>query len=76
MLIQNWEVTSDSITLYLAHKLKLKECYLIKDVDGIIVNDKGKEKIIREMNTSDYLILKNSNMMKIKMSDANKFKKS
>ena len=75
-LPHNWEVTSDSITLYLTHKLKLKECYLIKDVDGIIVNEKGQKKVIKEMTTSDYIKFKNSNSLEIKMFGASKFKKS
>ncbi len=35
LLPHSWNVTSDSITLYIAHKLGLSECFLIKDVDGI-----------------------------------------
>ena len=75
-LPHNWEVTSDSITLYLAYKFKLKECYLIKDVDGIMTIEKGQEKVIREMNTSDYTKFKNSNRLEIKMVGTSQFKKS
>jgi len=31
----SWNVTSDSITLYVTYKLGLTECFLIKDIDGI-----------------------------------------
>ncbi|MFX1497542.1 MAG: hypothetical protein ACFFBH_08450 [Promethearchaeota archaeon] len=47
-LPHSWDVTSDSITLYLAHKLNLEECFLIKDVDGIIdIN----QSVIKELST-------------------------
>ncbi len=75
-LPHNWDVTSDSITLYLAYKLKLKECYLIKDVDSIMINEKGQEKAIKEMTTSDYIKFKNSNRLESEMFGASKFKKS
>lgn len=75
-LPHSWEVTSDSITLYLADKLKLKECYLIKDVDGIIVNENSQEKVIMEMTTSDYIKFKNTNKIEIKNVGANELKKS
>ena len=75
-LPHSWEVTSDSITLYLAHKLKFKECYLIKDVDGIMIDEKGQEEVLKEMTTSDYVKLKNSNRLELVRLDANKFKKS
>ena len=35
-LPHNWNVTSDSIALYIAYKLGVKECFLIKNVDGIL----------------------------------------
>jgi len=75
-LPHNWEVTSDSITLYLAYKLKLKECYLIKDIDGIMINENGQEELIKEMTTSDYLKYKNSNRLESMTFGTNKFKKS
>jgi len=62
-LPHNWDVTSDSITLHLANNLELRECYLIKNVDGIIVNENGQEKVVKEMTTSDYIKLKNNNMI-------------
>ena len=75
-LPHNWEVTSDSITLYLAYKLKLKECYLIKDIDGIMINENGQEELIKEMTTSDYIKYKNSNRLESMTFGTNKFKKS
>ena len=52
VLPHSWEVTSDSITLFLAYKLKLDVCYLIKDVDGIFLKDKAFP--ITEISTKDY----------------------
>lgn len=45
----SWDVTSDSISLFIAKKLGLNECYLIKDVDGILDN---KNQVIKEISTS------------------------
>lgn len=56
-LPHNWEVTSDSITLYLAYKFKIENCFLIKNVDGIIVND---DKIVKDLTTKEYIALKES----------------
>jgi aspartokinase-like uncharacterized kinase len=75
-LPHDWEVTSDSITLYLAHRLELKECYLIKDVDGIMIHEKGQEKVIQEMTTSDYITFKNSKRLESTTFVTSKFKKS
>jgi len=51
-LPHRWEVTSDSITLHLACKLNLKECFLIKDVDGIYIKDQSD--VIQEISTKEY----------------------
>ena len=75
-LPHSWEVTSDSITLYLADKLELKECYLIKDIDGIIVNENGQERIIMEMTTSEYKKFKNMNKIEIKNVNPSELKKT
>lgn len=56
-LPHSWSVTSDSITLYFAHQLGLKDCFLIKDIDGIISN---KNEILRDLTTSEYKNLKNT----------------
>ena len=50
-LPHSWSVTSDSITVYIAHHLGLKDCFLIKDIDGIISN---KNEILKELTTSEY----------------------
>jgi len=47
-LPHSWDVTSDSITLYYAYCLGLNECFLIKDIDGIL--DKNNH-IIKELST-------------------------
>ena len=52
VLPHSWEVTSDSITLFLAYKLKLDVCYLIKDIDGIFLMDKPFP--VTEISTKDY----------------------
>ena len=38
-LPHDWEVTSDSIALYLSREMEFYECYLIKEVDGILLKD-------------------------------------
>ena len=50
-LPHSWDVTSDSITIFLAKELGLKECFLIKDVDGVINN---KNQVIKEISTSEF----------------------
>jgi aspartokinase-like uncharacterized kinase len=57
VLPHSWDITSDSITLYLASKLNLKVCYLIKDVDGILNN---KHEVIKNLNNEEFLRLKNA----------------
>ena len=56
-LPHSWDITSDSITLFLAYKLKLKECYLIKNVDGIY---NLKDEIIKSLTSDDFVRFKNS----------------
>jgi aspartokinase-like uncharacterized kinase len=48
-LPHSWNVTSDSISLFIAKELGLNECILIKDVDGILDNE---NKVIKEISTS------------------------
>jgi hypothetical protein len=72
-LPHSWDVTSDSITLYIASKLHLKECYLIKDVDGII---SGEKKLIRELTTNEYHNLINQNDIDLTKSKQEKLKRS
>ena len=54
-LPHNWQVTSDSIALFLAKKLGLNECFLIKDVDGIL---NGKSQVIKEISAVEFRKLK------------------
>ena len=56
-LPHNWQVTSDSIALFMAKKLGLKECFLIKDVDGIL--DK-KSQVIKEISAAEFRKMKKS----------------
>jgi len=56
-LPHNWDVTSDSIALYLADQLHFNQCFLIKDIDGIYnIN----EELIKTVTTFKYLELKES----------------
>ncbi|MFX0024064.1 MAG: hypothetical protein ACFE9S_17180 [Candidatus Hermodarchaeota archaeon] len=48
-LPHSWDVTSDSISLFIAKELELNECFLIKDVDGILDNENN---VIKEISTS------------------------
>jgi aspartokinase-like uncharacterized kinase len=50
-LPHSWDVTSDSISLFIAKELELNECFLIKDVDGILDNE---NQVIKEMTTSEF----------------------
>jgi aspartokinase-like uncharacterized kinase len=69
MLPHSWDITSDSITLYLAYKLKLKVCYLIKDVDGIFDD---KNRVIKNLTSKDFLKLKGlGNLTKFKSKENN-----
>ena len=57
-LSHSWELTSDSITLYIAHQLGFNECFLIKDIDGIYI--KGQKQVIKEISTTQYNYFKKS----------------
>lgn len=54
-LPHSWKVTSDSIALYLSRQLEFNECYLIKEVDGILLKD-GQVK--KNLTTDEYERLK------------------
>lgn len=54
-LPHSWDATSDSITLFLAKELGLNECFLIKDIDGIL-NDKNQ--VIQEISTLEFKKMK------------------
>ncbi|MFX0004384.1 MAG: hypothetical protein ACFE9C_04535 [Candidatus Hodarchaeota archaeon] len=56
-LPHSWDVTSDSIALFIAKELELNECFLIKDVDGIL---NKKNQVIKEISTSKFKDMRNS----------------
>ena len=72
-LPHNWDVTSDSIALYVANKLKLRRCFLIKNVDGIFNIDK---ELIKSISTFKYNELKDSNQLDKIIEGSNNIKKS
>ena len=72
-LPHNWDVTSDSIALYVANKLKLSQCFLIKNVDGIF--DTNKE-LIESLSTFKYNELKSSNQLGNIIEEDSSIKKS
>ena len=72
-LPHNWDVTSDSIALYVANKLKLSQCFLIKNIDGIFNIDK---ELIKSISTFKYSELKSSNQLANIIEDDSHVKKS
>ena len=56
----SWDVTSDSIALYLASEFNLNECYLIKDVDGILDSNLN---LIKKMTTKEFIELRNKEFL-------------
>ncbi|MFX1260348.1 MAG: hypothetical protein ACFFAN_21060 [Promethearchaeota archaeon] len=59
-LPHSWDVTSDSIALYIASQLGIDECLLIKDIDGIFTIE---NEFLREISAKEYKKLKNSNKL-------------
>jgi aspartokinase-like uncharacterized kinase len=60
-LPHSWNVTSDSIAAYIAHKINAKKVILVKDVDGIFTSDpkrSKKAKLIRKISAKELLIIK------------------
>ncbi|MFX1313428.1 MAG: hypothetical protein ACFFHD_12555 [Promethearchaeota archaeon] len=55
-LPHTWDVTSDSIALYLAIKFGLKECFLVKDIDGIF---NSNQILIKEISTVEFRQFRN-----------------
>ena len=53
----SWDVTSDSITLFLANELGLNNCFLIKDIDGILTD---KNQLLKEISTTEFTEMKSS----------------
>ena len=60
-LPHSWSVTSDTIAIYIAYILKLNQCFLIKDVDGIFINNQSE--LIQEISTKDFEKLRNDNKL-------------
>ncbi|MBY8991793.1 MAG: hypothetical protein KGD58_13685 [Candidatus Lokiarchaeota archaeon] len=66
-LPHNWQVTSDSITLFLARSFGVNECFLVKDVDGIMDE---KTQVIKEISTREFRKLKEfGKLLRLKNSD-------
>ncbi len=73
ILPHHWNVTSDSIAIYIAKKLELNECFLIKNIDGIYDNN---NQLIKEISVEKFLELTNSNKLAIIEDNSNKLKQS
>jgi 5-(aminomethyl)-3-furanmethanol phosphate kinase len=61
-LENSWEVTSDSIALYIAHRLHAEKVLLVTDVDGIYTEDPKKEKtatLIEDISPEELSAMKN-----------------
>lgn len=71
-LPHSWDVTSDSITLFLAKELGLHECFLIKDVDGILNN---KTQVIKEISASEFKKMRESRKLAEVKSNIEEIKK-
>ncbi|MHA1933573.1 MAG: amino acid kinase family protein [Promethearchaeota archaeon] len=56
-LPHSWDVTSDSITLFLAKELEIPHCFLIKDIDGILNKE---NQVIKALTTSEFKSMKES----------------
>jgi hypothetical protein len=57
-LENSWDVTSDSITIYIAEKLGIGKVLLITDVDGIFTDDPKSDSasnLIKELSASELL---------------------
>ncbi|MFW9971874.1 MAG: hypothetical protein ACFFDF_16925 [Candidatus Odinarchaeota archaeon] len=71
-LPHSWDVTSDSISLFIAKELGLNECYLIKDVDGIL---NSKNQLIKEISTPEFNNIKESGSINNSLSKDEELKK-
>ncbi|MHA1300080.1 MAG: amino acid kinase family protein [Candidatus Helarchaeota archaeon] len=62
-LPHSWDITSDSIAVYLADKLKIENVILVKDVDGLYSADPKKNaeaRLIKSITSSELKKIKNS----------------
>ena len=60
-LENSWAVTSDSIAVYIASRMKVTKVLLVKDVDGIYNNDPKKvsdAKLIKNLSANELLMMK------------------
>ena len=73
-LPHSWSVTSDAITIYIAYILKLNQCFLIKDVDGIFINNQSE--LIQEISTKDFEKLRKDNKLTEFKTQSESLKKS
>jgi len=72
-LPHSWEVTSDSIALYIAEQLHYNQCFLIKDIEGIY---NSKDELINQISILQYAELKRSNKLASLGTNKLNFKKS
>lgn len=72
-LPHSWDVTSDSIALFIANKLNCSSCYLLKDVDGIYLKDQANVRL--KISTSEYRSFKDNDQLQF-FPATNKLKKS
>jgi aspartokinase-like uncharacterized kinase len=59
-LENSWNVTSDTIAVYLAHRLEVGTVLLVKDVDGVYPNDPKKHpdsKLIKNLSAAQLLAM-------------------
>jgi 5-(aminomethyl)-3-furanmethanol phosphate kinase len=59
-LENSWDVTSDSIAVYFAHRLRVSTVLLVKDVDGICLNNPKKHpntKLIKNLSANQLLAM-------------------
>jgi 5-(aminomethyl)-3-furanmethanol phosphate kinase len=59
-LENTWNVTSDSITIYVAHKLQVPKVLLVTDVDGVYTDDPKKHpeaKLIKQLSATELLAM-------------------
>ncbi len=61
-LPHTWDVTSDSISLYFTKKLNSKNCFLIKDIEGILDSDHN---VIKEISSVEFRQFKKEGKLEI-----------
>ncbi len=60
-LPHGWDVTSDSISLFIAKEIGLNESFLIKDIDGILDSENQVIKKISTSNLKEFINFKKVN---------------